>query len=62
VIVGSKGKVSLFADRNGDGRADEEKVIATGWGESFHGVDTVGVALDPKGWFGLLRLGLCQLR
>jgi putative heme-binding domain-containing protein len=56
VFVGSKGKVSLFADRNGDGKADEEKVIATGWGESFHGVDTVGLALDPKDgsiFFGL---------
>lgn len=56
VFVGSKGKVSLFQDRDGDGRADEEKVIATGWGESFHGVDTVGLALDPKDgsiFFGL---------
>lgn len=56
VLVGSKGKVSMFADRDGDGRADEEKVIATGWGESFHGVDTVGLAMDPKDgsvYFGL---------
>lgn len=56
VLVGSKGKVSMFADRDGDGRADDEKIIASGWGESFHGVDTVGLALDPKDgsvYFGL---------
>lgn len=49
VFVGSKGKVSFFPDRNGDGKADEEKVIATGWKESFHGVDTVGLAMDQDG-------------
>ncbi len=55
VFVGSKGKVSFFPDRNGDGKADEEKVIASGWKESFHGVDTVGLAMDKDGalYFGL---------
>jgi putative heme-binding domain-containing protein len=48
VFVASKGKVSFFPDRNGDGRADEEKVVASGWNEGFHGVDTIGVAIDPK--------------
>jgi putative heme-binding domain-containing protein len=54
--VGSKGKVSFFPDRNGDGRADEEKVIASGWKEGFHGVGTVGLAMDPKD--GALFFGL----
>lgn len=48
VFVASKGKVSFFPDRDQDRRADEEKIIASGWRESFHGVDTVGLATDPK--------------
>ena len=35
VFVASKGKVSLILDKDRDGRADEEKVIATGWQEAF---------------------------
>src|SRR4029453_2263803 len=27
---------------------DTEKVVATGWPLSFHGVDALGVAIDPK--------------
>jgi putative heme-binding domain-containing protein len=56
VFVASKGKVSFFLDKNRDGRADEEKVIASGWPGTFHGVDTLGVAIDPKDgsiYFGL---------
>ncbi|WP_051946031.1 c-type cytochrome [Verrucomicrobium sp. BvORR106] len=56
VMVGSKGKVSFFPDRNGDDRADGEEIAASGWKESFHGVDTVGLAMDPKDgsfYFGL---------
>jgi len=56
VLVASKGKVSLFLDRDRDGKADEEQVVATGWKESFHQVDTVGLAQDPKDgsyYFGL---------
>ncbi|MDQ3621771.1 MAG: ThuA domain-containing protein [Verrucomicrobiota bacterium] len=56
VLVASKGKVSFFPDRDGDGRADEEKVVATGWKETFHGVDTLGLAMDPKD--GALYFGL----
>lgn len=48
VFVASKGKISLFLDQNHDGRAEDEKVVATGWKESFHSVDTLGLALDPK--------------
>ncbi|HEY0548069.1 MAG TPA: hypothetical protein VGF13_00625, partial [Verrucomicrobiae bacterium] len=56
VFVASKGKVSFILDKDGDGRADEEKVIATGWTELPHGVDTLGLAVDPKDgsiYFGL---------
>lgn len=56
IFVASKGKVSLLLDRDRDGRADEEKIVATGWKESFHSVDTLGVAIDPKDgsiFFGL---------
>ncbi len=48
VIVASKGKVSLFLDKDRDGRADQEQVIATGWPEIFQAVDTLGIAVDPK--------------
>jgi glucose/arabinose dehydrogenase len=48
VIVASKGKVSLFLDKDRDGRAEEEKIIATGWPEIFQAVDTLGIAVDPK--------------
>jgi glucose/arabinose dehydrogenase len=56
VFVASKGKVSLITDKDGDRRADEEKVLATGWTELPHGVDTLGLAIDPKDgavYFGL---------
>lgn len=55
VIVASKGKLSLIVDRDGDDRADEEKVIATGWQEIPQNVDAIGVALGPDGsiYFGL---------
>jgi hypothetical protein len=48
VFAASKGKVSLILDKDRDGRADEEKVIASGWPVNTHGVDTLGVAIDPK--------------
>lgn len=48
VFVASKGKLSLIVDDNTDDRADREIVIATGWKESPHNVDSVGVAFDPK--------------
>src|SRR5262249_26222418 len=54
VVVASKSKVSLLLDKDRDGRADEEIVVASGWKEPFHNVDTLGVALDPKDssvWF-----------
>jgi len=48
VFVASKGKVSLILDKDRDGRAEEEKVIAGPWPEPFHGVDAMGLAVDPK--------------
>lgn len=56
VFVASKGKVSFFPDRDGDNKADGEEIVATGWKETFHGVDTLGLALDPRD--GSLYFGL----
>src|SRR5262249_21173549 len=56
VFVASKGKCSLLVDTDGDGRADREIVVARGWKELPHGVDALGVAIDPKDgsvYFGL---------
>jgi putative heme-binding domain-containing protein len=48
LFVASKGKLSLIVDTDGDDRADNEIVVATGWPGSLHQVDAVGVALDPR--------------
>ena len=56
VFVASKGKVSLILDKDRDGRADEEIIIATGWQEISQNVDAVGLAVDPKD--GSLYFGL----
>ena len=55
VIVASKGKVSAIIDYDGDGKADEEKIIATGWKEIPQNVDAVGVAIGFQGeiYFGI---------
>ncbi len=55
VIVASKGKVSAIIDYDGDGKADEEKIIATGWNEIPQNVDAVGVAIGFQGeiYFGI---------
>jgi putative heme-binding domain-containing protein len=56
VFVPSKGKVSLILDKDRDGKADEEIIVATGWGEIMQSVDAVGIAIDPKDgsiYFGL---------
>ena len=46
-FVASKSKLSLLLDKDRDGTAEEEIVAATGWPETSHGVDTLGVAIDP---------------
>ncbi len=56
VFVASKAKLSLLLDRDRDGLAEEEMVVATGWPETFHGVDTLGVAVHPHDgsvWFSI---------
>jgi putative heme-binding domain-containing protein len=55
VFVASKGKISLILDVDGDGKADKETIVASGWKQLPHGVDALGVALDASGnlYFGL---------
>ena len=56
VVVASKGKVSAILDTDGDGVADTERVIASGWKEIPQNVDAVGIAIDPSDgaiYFGL---------
>jgi putative heme-binding domain-containing protein len=56
VIAAGKGKILLLVDDNGDDRADREVVVASGWQELPHGVDALGVAIDPRDgavFFGL---------
>ena len=55
VFVASKGKVSLFLDKNLDDVSDEEIVVARGWKEIEQSVDAVGLAMAPDGslYFGL---------
>src|SRR6185295_13865481 len=55
VFVASKGKVSLLVDTKGEGKADREIVVASGWKELPHNVDALGVAVgaDGKVYFGL---------
>jgi putative heme-binding domain-containing protein len=55
VFVASKGKVTLIVDRDRNGTADEEVIVASGWKPLPHGVDALGVALDDEGsvYFGL---------
>ncbi len=49
VFVPSKGKLSLIVDKDGDDKADEEIIVATGWKEITQNVDAIGVALDKDG-------------
>ncbi len=56
VFVASKGKVSLILDKDRDGVADEEIIVAKGWKEIAQSVDAIGLAVDPKDgsiYFGL---------
>jgi len=56
VFVASKGKISLILDKDRDGHADGEIIVATGWKEIPQSVDAVGMAVDPKD--GSLYFGL----
>lgn len=56
VYVASKGKISLILDKDRDGVADEEIIVAQGWPEIAPSVDAIGLAVDPKDgsiYFGL---------
>lgn len=55
VVVASKGKISAILDKDGDGLAEVEQVIASGWKEIPPNVDAIGVAIDAAGaiYFGL---------
>ena len=57
VFVAAKGKCLLIADTDGDDKADREIVVAQGWQEIPHGVDALGVAVDPKDNSVLLGIG-----
>ncbi len=47
--------MSLVVDKNGDDKADEEIIVATGWKEIAQNVDALGAAMDKEGnlYFGL---------
>ena len=49
VFVPSKGKLSLIVDKDGDDKADEEIIVATGWKEISQNVDAIGCAMDKDG-------------
>jgi putative heme-binding domain-containing protein len=55
VFVACKGQVVLVVDTDGDDRADERVVVASGWTEINNSVDALGLALGPDGsvYFGL---------
>ncbi len=56
VFLACKGKVMMVADHDGDGRAEEERVIAEGWPLARAGIDAASVCYDPKDgavFFGL---------
>ncbi|WP_182865381.1 ThuA domain-containing protein [Rhodopirellula sp. JC639] len=55
IFTPSKGKVSLIVDKDGDDKADEEIVVATGWQEIPQNVDATGIAMAADGslYFGL---------
>jgi putative heme-binding domain-containing protein len=59
LYVVANAKIVLLKDRNGDGKADEEQTVVTGWakddGFTGGGVDAVGIAIDRDNslYFGL---------
>ena len=48
VFIASKDKVVLILDKDRDGKGDEEIIIASGWKNTFHNVDALGIAVSPK--------------
>jgi len=58
VFFACKGKVMMVTDRDGDGTAEEEKVIAEGWPLALAGIDTASICYDPKEGAVLFGLGV----
>ncbi len=56
VFFACKGKVMMVTDRDGDGKADEERVLAEGWPLARAGVDSASVCYDERD--GSLYFGL----
>ncbi|HEV2294733.1 MAG TPA: PQQ-dependent sugar dehydrogenase [Tepidisphaeraceae bacterium] len=59
LYVSSQAKVSVLRDKDGDGRADAEQILASGWPKTdaaSGGVDATALTLDAQGnvYFGLL--------
>ncbi len=54
-LYAQQSKLSLIIDKDGDDKADEELVIASGWNEITQNVDATGLAMDKDGnlYFGL---------
>jgi putative heme-binding domain-containing protein len=48
LFVVGKTRCVLIVDTDKDGKADKEIEVAGGWKESFHQVDGLGVAFDPR--------------
>jgi putative heme-binding domain-containing protein len=56
LFIATKSECLLIVDTDDDPQADRVVVVATGWNESFHNVDALGVAVDPNDqsiFFGL---------
>ena len=60
VFVATQGRILFIPDKNGDGRGDEERVVASGWEKQVVGggggiVDSLGLTMDRAGnlYFGL---------
>lgn len=58
VFFACKGQVMMVTDRDHDGKAEEEKVIATGWPLAFAGIDTASVCYDARDGSVLFGLGV----
>ncbi len=60
VFVATQGRILFIPDKDGDGRGDEERVVASGWEKQVAGggggiVDALGLTMDADGnlFFGL---------
>ncbi len=60
VFVATQGRILFIPDKDGDGRGDEQRVIASGWEKQVAGggggiVDALGLTMDRDGdlYFGL---------